>query len=159
MEQRPLTTKPRKPEPYVKRKTKLHIAAEKGSFDEVEVALRECYIDHETADGSTALLLAVNKNHVEVVKKLLLVGVDFTVEANKKARKHVIEEWCGTRAHLIPHFADGGVDVNAKKDGETPLHLSAKYGHPEVARVLIKAGSNFDGLSSEQVADLLRKLS
>jgi ABC-type arginine transport system ATPase subunit len=31
-------------------------------------------------------------------------------------------------------------------------------GHLEVARALIKAGSNFNGLSSEQVANLCRRL-
>jgi len=85
------TIKPKKPEPYVKRKTKLHIAAEKGSLSEVEVALREYFIDHETPNGSTALLLAVENGHVEVVKELLLVGVDFTVEANQKAWMKVLE--------------------------------------------------------------------
>ena len=236
------TTKPRKPEPYVKRKTKLHIAAEKGSFSEVEVALRECFIDHETPtgstalllavennhvevvkellsaecfidhetpDGSTALLLVVKNNHVEVVKELLSAGVDFTVEANQKAwmevfereqsespeREHLIPHFAGAGAdikslsdrspcilllavenkytevikellligvdftveanqkawmhviekkdvHLIPHFADGGVDVNAKKDGETPLHLSAQDGHLDISKFLIDAGAD-----------------
>ena len=135
------TTKPRKPEPYVKRKTKLHIAAEKGSFSEVKVALRECFIDHETPTGSTSLLLAVENNHVEVVKELLLVGVDFTVEANKKAWMHVMEK---KDVQLIPHFADGGVDVNGKywEYGATPLHWSAEKGHLDVVRALIEAGAD-----------------
>ena len=106
------TIKPHKPEPYVKRKTKLHIAAEKGALSEVETALREYFIDHETPNGSTALLLAVENNHVEVVKELLLVGVDFAVEANQKAWMQVIEN---DDVRLISHFADGGADVNAKK--------------------------------------------
>ena len=132
------TIKPKKPEPYVKRKTKLHIAAEKGSLSEVEVALREYFIDHETPNGSTALLLAVENGHVEVVKELLLVGVDFTVKANQKAWMKVLEVGgnVGDRAiddndddnddlHLIPRFLEGGVDANGKfgklEDILTPL--------------------------------------
>ena len=54
---------------------------------------------------------------------------------------------------------EAGADVNAnEKHGATPLHRSALNGHLEVARALIKAGSNFDGLSSEQVAEIVRKL-
>ena len=139
------TTKPRKPEPYVKRKTKLHIAAEKGSFSEVEVALRECFIDHETPTGSTALLLAVENNHVEVVKELLLVGVDFTVEANKKAWMKVVEK---KDVHLIPHFADGGVDLNGKVLGldifrpRTPLFFSIEQDNFEITHALINVGAD-----------------
>ena len=49
--------------------------------------------------------------------------------------------------------------MNAKTGaGHTPLYMCAQEGHLEVARVLIKAGSNFDGLSSDQVADFLRKM-
>jgi ankyrin repeat protein len=57
---------------------------------------------------------------------------------------------------------EAGADVNAKVDngdnGVTPLYVCAQEGHPEVARALIKAGSNFIGLSFEQVADLCRRL-
>ena len=134
------TIKPHKPEPYVKRKTKLHIAAEKGALSEVETALREYFIDHETPNGSTALLLAVENNHVEVVKELLLVGVDFAVEANQKAWMQVIEN---DDVRLISHFADGGADVNAKDNfGETPLHWSAREGHLEITQALIEAGAD-----------------
>ena len=134
----------------------MFIAAEKGSFSEVEVALRECFIDHETPTGSTALLLAVENNHVEVVKELLLVGVDFTVEANKKAWMHVMEE---NDVHLIPHFVDGGVDVNARfrdwdYDGDSPLHICAEKGHQEVARALIEGRAD---VNREGCFTLLRK--
>ena len=52
-----------------------------------------------------------------------------------------------------------GADVNAKDDnGLTPLHWSAREGHLEVVQALIKSGSNFDGLSREDVVDLLRRI-
>ena len=56
-----------------------------------------------------------------------------------------------------------GVCSFAKEDdGVTPLYVCTQEGHLEghleVARALIKAGSNFNGLSSEQVADLCRIL-
>ena len=52
-----------------------------------------------------------------------------------------------------------GADVNAKDDEDhTPLHWSAREGHLEVVQALIKSGSNFDGLSREDVVDLLRRI-
>ena len=174
------TIKPKKPEPYVKRKTKLHIAAEKGSLSEVEVALREYFIDHETPNGSTALLLAVENGHVEVVKELLLVGVDFTVKANQKAWMKVLEVGgnVGDRAiddndddnddlHLIPRFLEGGVDANGKfgklEDILTPLDeikILKGYEGESKKQALLKtlvdrySGDNH-GLSDSIVAQML----
>lgn len=145
---------PKKPENYVKRKTKLHMAAEKGSLSEVKEALRTVFIDHENQNGSTALLLAVENNHVEVVKELLLVGVDFEVEANQKAWMKVIE---GEDAHLIPHFTDGGVDLNAKEDDETPLHWCAQEGHLEFAQALIDAKADVNAKEKKNVDTPLHK--
>ena len=188
--------KPPKPDPYVKKKTKLHEAAEKGSVSDVQAALRKDFIDHEMPapdeHSSTALLLAVENKHGEVIQELLYEGVDFKVSANKKAWRTVIERkelntigyfihqggviqiniefddgwtpllWCAEVGHLeiAQALIDAKADVNVKdKDGWTSLHLCAVKGHLEFARALINAGSNFDGLSTDQVTDLLRKIS
>ena len=75
---------------------------------------------------------------------------------------------CAQKGHLevAQALIDAKADVNVKnKDGWTPLYLCAQAGHLEeaghleVARALINAGSNFDGLSTDQVTDLLRKIS
>ena len=105
----------------VKRKTKLHHAAE------LDLSLRSkllCAnaIDHETPTGSDSHLLAVENNHVEVVKELLLVGVDFTVEANKKAWMKVVEK----KTHLIPHVSRG-VDLNGKVLGLDIFRMHSSF--------------------------------
>jgi len=155
----------KKPEPYVKRKTKLHDAAEKGSLPEVQSALRTFFIDHEAHDGSTALLLAVQNSHDEVVKELLLEGVDFTVDANQKAWWEVIKKG---DVHLIPRFAEGGMNVNLQLPPDwikdecqvkdfifdergnltrvpvscTALHFSCMKGHLEITEALIHANAD-----------------
>lgn len=138
--------KPQKPEPYVKRKTKLHVAAIKGSLSEVEMALREVFIDHETSNGSTALLLAVENNHTELVKELLLVGVDFTVEANQKAWMKVFETEQSDsleHEHLIPHFTDGGADINLFTNRYPCLLTAVVNNYVKVIKELLLVGVDF----------------
>ena len=129
---------PKKPENYVKRKTKLHMAAEKGSLSEVKEALRTVFIDHENQNGSTALLLAVENKHGEVIEYLLLEGVDFQMSANKKSWRKVIER---KEQSNIGYFIEAGIlQVNIEfEDGWTPLHWCAQKGNLVIARALIDA--------------------
>lgn len=44
---------------------------------------------------------------------------------------------------IIPTFIEAGIDLNyTDKDGQTALHIAAKYGKPEIVKLLIKHGAN-----------------
>ena len=138
----------KKPEPYVKRKTKLHVAAEKGDLSEVKEALRTVFIDHENQNGSTALLLAVENKHGELIEYLLLEGVDFQLSANKKSWRKVIER---KEQSNIGYFIEAGIlQVNIEfEDGWTPLHWCADKGHLEIAQALIDAKADVNAKNEE----------
>ena len=61
---------------------------------------------------------------------------------------------------VVEALIEAGADVSAKTRarGLTPLQISIGDNHLDVARALIKAGSNFDGLSKKRIADLLRRI-
>ena len=134
-----------RPDPYVKRKTRLHAHAEKGSVKEIDKDLRELYmyIDHEMADdeSSTALLLAVKNEKWDNAKALLACGVSFDVDANILAWFYGLTMG---QTSLITNFKDGGFDINLPdlERRKPALHKFSQEGNAKVVEALIEAGAN-----------------
>jgi ankyrin repeat protein len=93
-------------------RTALHIAAEGGHLEVVEVLLKfGAVIDSKDEYGITALHIAVEGGHLEVVEVLLKFGAV----------------------------------IDSKNDfGITALHIAADKGHLEVVKVLLKIGAVID---------------
>jgi ankyrin repeat protein len=118
--------------------TALMTAAHTGVADAVKVLLdRGADVNAKDADaGQTALMYAIRENHPEAVQLLLARGADV------KIRTKVVDQpppEAGNlqgiaRAQLLPKgVAEGGM---------TPILFAAREGHPEIAKMLVKAGAD-----------------
>ena len=148
----------------------LHTCAEEGHLDFARVLIEAgADVNAEDNYGFTPLYICAEKGHLDFARDLIEAGADVNAKEDNGWTPLYM---CASEGHLDVARAliEAGADVNAKeKHGRTPLQCSREEGsghvspwhseHLEVARALINAGSTFDGLSSEQVADLLRKIS
>ena len=96
--------------------------------------------------------------HLEAAQALMEAGADVNAKDNKGRTPVHWSAWTG-HLEVARALIEAGAEMNAKDDnGCTSLHASAQNGHLEVARALIKAGANFDGFSTQRIADLLRRI-
>ncbi|KAK4043531.1 Glycerophosphoryl diester phosphodiesterase family-domain-containing protein [Parachaetomium inaequale] len=107
-------------------------------------------------DGNAPVHLSVLGGH-RLTTKALLQGEDWQgVSDNKAEMRRAISKSSAvlaiaTKANFKPiveMLVEAGVDINWQdKDGETALHIAARFGHDECVRVLLKG-------SAEQKANL-----
>jgi glycerophosphodiester phosphodiesterase len=98
-------------------------------------------------DGNAPVHLSVLGGHV-LTTKALLQGEDWLgVSDNKAEMRRAISKSSAvlaiaTKANfcaIVEMLVQAGVDINWQdKDGETALHIAARFGHDECARVLIR---------------------
>jgi len=98
-------------------------------------------------DGNAPVHLSVLGGHV-LTTQALLQGEDWSgVNANKAAMRRLISKSSAvlaiaTKANskaIVEMLVKAGVDINWQdKMGETALHIAARFGHDECARVLLK---------------------
>ncbi|KAL1843643.1 hypothetical protein VTJ49DRAFT_625 [Mycothermus thermophilus] len=107
-------------------------------------------------DGNAPVHLSVLGGHVLTTKALLQgedwLGVsDHKAEMRRAISKSSAVLAIATKANfhaIVEMLVHAGVDINWQdKDGETALHIAARFGHDECARVLIRG-------TAEQKADL-----
>ena len=122
--------------------TRLMSAVQSNNIPYMKTLLNTPGVDVNKADSfhDTALILAVQRGHVECVKVLIDAGVDV----------NQVDHLGGTALILAAEFGhfkcvkvliDAGVDVNkADSGGNTALILAARFGHFECVEVLIDAG-------------------
>lgn len=89
-----------------------------------------------SADGATALILACQHGHVEVVRLLADAGADRDLP---KSDGRTAVSVAAQRGHLevVTCLCDLGADLNKpQRTGATPLHAAAYGGHADVAHLL-----------------------
>lgn len=101
----------------------------------------------QDADGYSPLHLSVIGGHPKTTRTLLEVE-DWTGATDRKAavRKHMSKSGAVLALAVKANFADivkllveAGVDLNYRDDqGETALHVAARFGHTECARTLLE---------------------
>jgi ankyrin repeat protein len=114
----------------------LHVAARYGHVD-VIVALVELGADKDakSVDGVTPLHYAANQGHVEAITVLVQMGVDKDAKDVYGATPlHAAAN--NGHAEAVTALAQLGADIAARMNAETPLQLSIKMGHHQVAQVL-----------------------
>ena len=92
-----------------------------------------------TDDGSTALIIASQNGHADVVSLLLgKEGVDVNQATNDGRTPLYIASWKGHSEVVSMLLAKQGVDVNqATYNGCTPLYIASHKGHSEVVSMLL----------------------
>ena len=112
--------------------------SENGSIDELRLAL-DSLDDGETVfwyksqdrNGSTALLVAAWKGHIECVRVLLDIGADIESKNNQGGTALHLSSLEGHTACAVV-LLDRGAAIETKSiGGETALHAAAQGGHTE----------------------------
>ncbi|KAL2160391.1 hypothetical protein VTH06DRAFT_1564 [Thermothelomyces fergusii] len=98
-------------------------------------------------DGNAPVHLSVIGGH-RLTTKALLQGEDWQgVSDNKAKMRRMISKSSAVLAiatkanfkHIVEMLVEAGVDINWQdKSGETALHIAARFGHDECAKILIK---------------------
>ncbi|KAI8787368.1 ankyrin-3 [Biomphalaria glabrata] len=123
----------------------LHVAAMMGHTAVVKALIAKgAAVNATTKDGQTALHLAVKFRKPQVVQALIGSGA----QVETKGGEHM-----ETPLHIAARTEGGekcaemlfksGADVNStRENGETALHVSARYGGLSVLRSLLREGAN-----------------
>jgi len=100
----------------------------------------------ENSRGQTALMWAVAQGHVEVSQQLINAGAN--VEARSKVRSRL----------MYADATNGGAfdqGIVEQQGGYSPLLFAARNGHVEIARLLITAGAEVDGVAGNNTTPLV----
>lgn len=117
----------------------LTVAASEGHtkvVNDILIKNRDIINDAES-DGYTALHLAIEHEHTEIINLLL----KYPIDPNRKNKDNFTPLHIAIRqgyVEIVERLLDLGADCNIlSKDGNA-LHIAAKYGHPNIIELLIK---------------------
>ncbi|XP_067143776.1 uncharacterized protein [Centruroides vittatus] len=100
-------------------------------------------INVQIADGTTPLIMAVERGHVHLIKKLLEAGADPTV-----LRKHgntllVLAAGTSWEAGITSMFSRHDININHQNlNGKTALMIATAQGHMQIVEILLYRGAN-----------------
>ncbi|XP_078600101.1 uncharacterized protein LOC144875153 [Branchiostoma floridae x Branchiostoma japonicum] len=124
--------------------TGLHLAAWTGNVDALRLVLETGKVDVDEKDfaGCTALHLASEQGHFEVVEVLIDIGADpHTRDKQGDTALH----WAAYHGHVkvVELLLSKGLDSNAKGcNGITAVHRAAERGQAQTLQVLLAAGGS-----------------
>jgi ankyrin repeat protein len=141
----------------VVRRTPLHIAAEMGYADLVELLAPKTDLDLRDGEGGTALHAAVRETiaretHKDVVKALLRAGVR-TEATDDRGRTALHLAAAAGKADLAEILLDNGADVNAGDWGWTPLHEAVDRRDKAMAELLLKRKADVNAAERHRTVD------
>ena len=145
---------------------RLYRAAEMGNFELVRKLLSGgVNVDSRARDGRTALHKAAAGGHSAVAQLLIARGADVNaldkegwspvvlgmLNGHREIVELLVAEGAPVTLHVAACLGDrekakdliaGGVDVNRKEGGQTPLGYAASYNQYAIAELLIAAGAD-----------------
>ena len=126
----------------------LHLAAANGDTNIVDIYLAMRNIDAGLnmvdLDGSSALAVAIEKEHIQIAHQLISQGADIHL-LDRFHQSSLNLSSCLKETTVFKELIEGGVDVN-KADifGYTALHRSAERGKLEACEMLIDRGADIN---------------
>ena len=119
--------------------TRLIFTAHGGDTETVRslVGLKEVDVNHKDTDGRTALLLAADEKHADVVQVLIDAGADIEAK-DEEGRSPLLLASRRGAVDIVNMLVKAGARVSlADRTGETCLSLAAFRGHTETVRTLL----------------------
>ncbi|CAM9251649.1 unnamed protein product, partial [Sphacelaria rigidula] len=99
--------------------------------------------------GRTALVLAVLAGHVTCVRVLCASGADMGVTSEGRTLVHLSLGCDGNQEDMLRELVRAGVDVNARGYANaTCLMNVARYGRPELVRIMCEAGARVNATAN-----------
>ncbi|MFH1313728.1 MAG: ankyrin repeat domain-containing protein [Candidatus Eisenbacteria bacterium] len=100
-------------------------------------------VDYQPEDGDNVLMRAITGGDSEVVGALCGAGVNTNVCDSHYGCSALHMATIQGDAATVEHLLKGGASVKSKDDaGNTPLEMAARYGHNDVAELLIAHGAD-----------------
>ncbi|KAK3721020.1 Glycerophosphocholine phosphodiesterase [Vermiconidia calcicola] len=104
----------------------------------------------QDSEGFAPYHLAVISGHYRTAKALLLIDDSHQLTDTRLASKHVEQSGASLALAIKSNYhkivrllVDAGVDVNYQDDyGETGLHIAARAGHEECAKILLQSSKH-----------------
>ena len=118
-------------------------AAKSGNLATVQALLaKRADVNTAQADGTTALLWAVDRDAADIVQALLRAGADVRA-ANRYGATPLWLASVNGSAPVIALLIEAGADTNApSSEGETPLMVAARTGKVDAVQSLLAHGAN-----------------
>ncbi|RUS85021.1 hypothetical protein EGW08_007205 [Elysia chlorotica] len=123
----------------------LHVAAMMGHTAVVKALLAKgAAVNAVTKDGQTALHLAVKYKKPQVVQALIGSGAQVETKGGEfmETPLHIVARTEGGETCAEMLFKSGANVNSTRENGETALHVSARYGRLSVLRSLLREGAN-----------------
>ncbi|GBN01116.1 Ankyrin repeat domain-containing protein 29 [Araneus ventricosus] len=92
-------------------------------------------------NGSTALFVACQFGHTSLVKKLVEWGADVNLTRDDGCSPLLKAAQKGF-SNIVKFLLSKGAHHGVLRNGETPLHAAAYYGHINVLKALVEAGAD-----------------
>lgn len=128
--------------------TPLHIACRHGHVDIVkEIVSRGGNVKAKNNNGQTPMHVAFHYNHMNELSKILSISGTFDEKAKKAMYRDLYdEEFFKACKHGKIGVVKQSIDIDRSKaagtdnDGNTPIHMAAKFGHLDVVKLLCSQG-------------------
>ncbi|KFV05221.1 Ankyrin repeat and SOCS box protein 3 [Tauraco erythrolophus] len=135
----------------------LHLSARYGSLESVRVLLEAGADPNEvTTEATTALFLAVENEHVDVVKLLLQHGANVKGPHSWSGWNSLHQASFQGCTEIMKILLEKGASEECVDDfGITPLFVAAQYGQLESLRLLISHGADINCQAKDRATPLL----
>ncbi|XP_009584250.1 PREDICTED: LOW QUALITY PROTEIN: ankyrin repeat and SOCS box protein 3-like [Fulmarus glacialis] len=135
----------------------LHLSARHGSLESVRVLLEAGADPNEvTTEATTALFLAVENGHADIIKFLLQHGANVKGPHSWSGWNSLHQASFQGCTEIMKILLEKGASKECKDDfGITPLFVAAQYGKLESLRLLVSHGADINCQAKDRATPLL----
>lgn len=115
-------------------------AVRDGWLPDVEKGLMGCHVDCTDINGNTALHIAIDNGHSDIIQFLLEKGANVNAKKTTGYAPLHMAVYSG-QLDLIKDLIAKNADIQAvTNEGNTALHIAASYDYVEIAQHLVNKG-------------------